>query len=515
MSITPRKPKFGATYQFPIVPQRDFRQEHQETGLKLSTEPMMRRYSEADLYEASDNDDFNLDILNDDRTDVFNVSAFYNSVTEKLVVTTPEETDNNPAQAAILVKKILEEAGLTLEVIQGVTQSILTGGSMEASQKVSSDTPSATQAAEFSPPDIPDFNVISPDEVAVEDMTSMSSGYLRVALRNALDSPHSEKKVLDAVKKNDSFQYISNSDIEDMMEKAARHGFLNLIHELRSRGHNKGLIEETAAIHGQTSVIEYLLQQGHTLSEEDMNGNNLFKLAVSAGETEMLQYLVSKGVSPAEASEYQEHDRDSLIADTIRNSDLNTLKLLHESYHLPLKLNHTDESQSGLLPLAAVWGDLEIFKYLYEKLKYNIVATETEKNPAHKAAEAGDLNILEFLNKEDKRLFYTSDIQTGKNGLLIAAEWHKGDIVARFVKDQGDCLTYDNNRNSAAHYLVTGAFKGGNEETKTACRKALKRIYTLSRQSFKKRNHQGKTVWESVPKMWGKENALKKAMSTV
>lgn len=508
-------PQFSATYHFQVNPENDFKADAKEQAEQLTTEPLMRAFSDSDLYKPTHEDELGLALLNDTTENTYHVSAFLNA-DNQLVVNTPESNDSNPAKESAMIKKLLSEAGLVQEKINDVVRQVLNGGSAKPAKEKQ-----AIKKASLSPEVLSDqsavssseFDIIRPSQVIPQKILNESGGYLRDILIKHIEADTSEEGILNILSAHPKVTELSEGCRYLVMEAASKKGFLKTIHyfrRLNSPIDNPGYsvtiknIQTAAVENGQLNVLQYLLNQGYTLDATSLNGPSLLRTAVKEDQPEAVEFLIENGVDPL-AQDPNNSFNLTLVGQAIEAKSLPMLKLLHEEYNLPLRYSDDDPDGAYLACRITDNPDLELFKYVFEKVKDTADFEQFDRNPARWAASRNLLDIFDHIYNTQKSLV-TELNSSGENAIHAAARNASKNIVIEYATTAGR----DNNGNTLAHLLVRPATSdySSHQEKKNAC-EALRYLYQHTNQ-FHYENNDGKLVWDMMDKMFGKEKALKK-----
>ena len=156
-----------------------------------------------------------------------------------------------------------------------------------------------------------------------------------------------------------------------------------------------------AAVRGNMDIVRLLVESGRAdvnLSNPE-NNETALKYAIRGGNRDIVAYLVEVG-----EADLRDQEREILIyAIKLGNVDMNIIEYLASR----VDVDEEDEFGSSALMHAALYGDIDIVRFLVEEAGANMYLRDIERTSAIiYAVEGGHTNIADYL------------IETGTEGFV-------------------------------------------------------------------------------------------------
>uniref|UniRef100_A0A6P7G6D4 LOW QUALITY PROTEIN: uncharacterized protein LOC114334562 n=1 Tax=Diabrotica virgifera virgifera TaxID=50390 RepID=A0A6P7G6D4_DIAVI len=200
------------------------------------------------------------------------------------------------------------------------------------------------------------------------------------------------------------------------------------------------LIHE-AARNGALDVLRYLVEDCKMdVNVSDVDGNLPVHMAAQFGCLEILKYLKEKGANIS-ISDKQNH---TLVHKAAQSGDLNVLQYLVEDCKLDVNVSDID----GNLPVHMIdmrHSNINILNYLKEKGQIVSISNKKKRTLVHKAAQSGDLDVLQYLVEYCKMDVNVSDVDGNLPIHMIDMRCSNVKIL-KYLKANGASISISNKK---------------------------------------------------------------------
>uniref|UniRef100_A0A6P7GM07 Uncharacterized protein LOC114338408 n=1 Tax=Diabrotica virgifera virgifera TaxID=50390 RepID=A0A6P7GM07_DIAVI len=209
----------------------------------------------------------------------------------------------------------------------------------------------------------------------------------------------SDVEILKYLKEKGANLSVSNNQKHTLVHKAAQSGYLEVLQYLVEdckMDVNVSDVDGNLPVHMvymgdyNVKILKYLKDQGAFLYMSKKTRHTFFHKAAQSGKFEFLQYLEEH--CPMYVDVF---DDNGNLPVRVINFNVKILKYLKDKgAHLCISNNH----KHTLIHKAAQSGDLEVLQYLVEECKMNVNVSDVDGNlPAHLAASRNKVEILKYL----------------------------------------------------------------------------------------------------------------------
>lgn len=199
------------------------------------------------------------------------------------------------------------------------------------------------------------------------------------------------------------------------------------------------------------STINYFISKGLDLNSKDADGNGIFNYVVKAGNTNMLDQLIAKGVDYKTLN--NEGGNAMIFASMGGRGAANGLNVFKYLESKGIRANIT--TKKGLTPLHGLAGkskDANVINYFLNK-GVDVNQADQDGNTAFlNAAARNDLAIVTLLQKKVKDI--NAKNKKGESALALAVKRNTLNVVSFLIEKGADINTIDANGNNLTAYLL-------------------------------------------------------------
>lgn len=198
-------------------------------------------------------------------------------------------------------------------------------------------------------------------------------------------------------------------------------------------------------------MVEYFESKGLSLQDTDDAGNNAFVYAARAGNVEMMNKLVEKGIDPKVINKEGGNAILAAAQGTRRGSSpLSVFKYLEG-----LGIDPNVTTTSGTNPLHILAGrnkDMDIFSYFLAQ-GVDPTAVDGEGNtPLMYASMRNDLEVVKLFEEKTEDINHTNE--EGASALSMAVAGNSPEVISYLLAEGADASIVDEKGNTLMTYLV-------------------------------------------------------------